>query len=264
MFIALDESKNRIDIHIADKSRKYFCPVCGAELSIKAQDSLSVKAHFAHKKGTKCLDTWKHDMSEWHYNWQCMFPENCREVVVEKNGTKHRADVLINDVVIEFQHSPITAQEIMERNTFYLGCGYKVIWVFDAQNKIKSWDGGDNLDPFKTNLEWKRARREFDIPTPKGVSVFIEYSTEVSTDPPQVTNIMLFLTKFEPKYITFHSTQPYYIARRNLLKQLGYPLEGILSITDILFNEHKRHEKKPITTTQFYKPRRTYGRKFRF
>ena len=261
MFIALDENKNRIDIQKADKSHKYFCPICGEELSVKAKDSLAVKPHFAHKRGTECLDTWKHDMSEWHYNWQCMFSEDYREVVVEKNGTKHRADVLINGVVIEFQHSPITAQEIMERNAFYLDCGYQVIWVFDAQNKIKSWHGGDNLDPFKTNLEWKRARREFDIPTPKGVSVFIEYSTEVSTTPPQVTNIMLFLTKFEPKYITFHNTWPNYITKWNLLKQLGFSLEDILSITDIL-KQHEAYKKRHTTTVQYYVPRRPYRRKF--
>ena len=48
------------------------------------------------------------------------------------------ADVLINGYVIEFQHSPISRDEIKERNEFYTNCGYKVIWVFDANDKIKN------------------------------------------------------------------------------------------------------------------------------
>ncbi|MBQ4272258.1 MAG: hypothetical protein IJB95_01195, partial [Clostridia bacterium] len=138
MFIAYDESKKRVDINDADKSKQYYCPICGEKLIIKAKDSLAVKRHFAHKKGAECLDTWQHDMSEWHYNWQCQFPEEYREVVVEKDEKKHRADVLINGYVIEFQHSPISRVEIKERNEFYTNCGYKVIWVFDANDKIKN------------------------------------------------------------------------------------------------------------------------------
>ena len=120
MYIAFDEYKTRVNIESADKTKQYFCPICGEKLSIKAVNSLSVKPHFAHKKGTECIDTWQHDMSEWHYNWQCLFPEEYREIVVEKDGIKHRADVLINGFIIEFQHSPIKAEEIIERNSFYL------------------------------------------------------------------------------------------------------------------------------------------------
>ena len=57
MYIALDENKIRVHIENADKSKQYFCPVCGEKLIIKAVDSLSVKPHFAHKKGTECIDT---------------------------------------------------------------------------------------------------------------------------------------------------------------------------------------------------------------
>ena len=210
MFIALDGSNQRVSIDTVDKTKQYFCPVCGEKLSIKALDSLSVKAHFAHKKGTECLDTWQHDMSEWHYNWQCLFPEEFREVVVEKDGIKHRADVLINDYVIEFQHSPITATEIMERNTFYLNCGYNVIWVFDANGKIKnSFDKDGCIDPAKLkvgDLEWKRARAEFKDQICKEVSYFIEYNTNISTNPPSNSNIMLFLTELHPKEIKYLPT----------------------------------------------------------
>ena len=269
MYIALDENKIRVHIENADKSKQYFCPVCGEKLIIKAVDSLSIKPHFAHKKGTECLDTWQHDMSEWHYNWQCLFPEEFREVVVEEDGIKHRADVLINDYVIEFQHSPITAVEIEERNTFYLNCGYKVIWVFDAQNKVKNIYGTEyNIDPFKDDLEWKRARREFDIPTPSGVFVFIEYETKLSTNPPQEAGILLHLKKFNPKKIESFNTCPYYITRGNLLKTLGVKLEGILSIDDILKKHEEFESQRKITSNQIrarhYVLPKGNARKFRF
>ena len=240
MFIALNESNERISIDKADKTHRYFCPVCGEILSIKAIDSLAVKAHFAHKRGTECLDTWKHDMSEWHYNWQCLFPEANREIVVEKDGVKHRADVLINNFVIEFQHSPITAEEITERNNFYLSCGYTVVWVFDAEGKIKNtYREDNNIEPFSNDLEWKRARREFNIKTPEKVCIFIEYTANIITNPPQQADIMLFLEKFSPKEIHFRDTRPMYITRGNFLKEYGVHVpDDILSIKDI-FNENK-------------------------
>ena len=104
MFIALDTNRNRISIENAIKGNQYFCPICGEILTIRATESLAVKTHFAHKRGTICYDDWKHDMSEWHLSWQRQFPEQYREVVIEKNGIKHRADICINGTVIEFHH----------------------------------------------------------------------------------------------------------------------------------------------------------------
>ena len=89
MFIALDSNKNRVSIENAEKGVQYFCPICGEPLIIRAKDSVAVKPHFAHKKGTDC-DDFSHDMSEWHLNWQRQFPEECREVVVENNGKKQK------------------------------------------------------------------------------------------------------------------------------------------------------------------------------
>lgn len=89
--------------------------------------------HFAHKSLKDC-DDFKHDMSAWHKSWQEQFPLECREVVVRNNGEVHRADVLWNGVVFEFQHSPISSDEFNRRNRFYVRAGYKVIWIFDMRN----------------------------------------------------------------------------------------------------------------------------------
>lgn len=224
MFIALDANKNRISIENATKENQYFCPICGAPLTIRATDSLAVRTHFAHKRGTECLDNWTHDMSEWHLNWQQQFPVENREVVIEKNGVKHRADIFINNTVIEFQHSPITADEIAERNNFYLDCGYQVIWVFDATDKVKN-TVGHSIDPMKcgeNDLCWKRAKREFTAPTPPKVFTFVQYKTYISNSwrQTQEAEIMLLLKKNSPKNFSFIKTYRH-MTRDNFLKGFG-------------------------------------------
>jgi hypothetical protein len=63
-----------------------------------------------------------------------LYLKEYQEVVVEKNGVKHRADVKLPDgTVVEFQHSPISPIEAMERTNFY----GKVMWVFDLTKKDK-------------------------------------------------------------------------------------------------------------------------------
>jgi hypothetical protein len=79
MFVALDENRQRTDISRAIKNKKYYCPCCGGELTIK-KGSL-VEHHFAHKHLSDC-DTFTQDMSEWHRRWQQVFPEKYREVII--------------------------------------------------------------------------------------------------------------------------------------------------------------------------------------
>lgn len=118
MFTALTENNKRISIDEAIPGESYLCPVCSSPVVVKAASSVNIRTHFAHKKNTPCLDNWKHDMSDWHFDWQSKFPLHNREVIVEKDGIIHRADILINGTVIEFQHSPISSGEFEDRNSF--------------------------------------------------------------------------------------------------------------------------------------------------
>ena len=129
VFIAKDKEGNNITIEEAVRSGEYFCPICGGAVIVKAKSSEAVKEHFAHKNKAEC-DSWNYDMSDWHRAGQNSFPKECQEVVVQKDGIKHRADVLINNTVIEFQHSPISGDEI------YARCG---IQVLNDEGKIKMW-----------------------------------------------------------------------------------------------------------------------------
>ena len=239
MFIALNSNGERISIENAIKNNEYFCPICGEPLIIRAANSFAVKTHFAHKRGTVCYDDWTHDMSEWHLSWQKRFPEQYREVIIEKNGIKHRADICIKNTVIEFQHSPITAEEIVKRNDFYISCGYQVVWVFDATDKIKNCIG-NSIDPMKCRYDdlcWKRPKQQFAIQFPPQVKVYLQYKTFVSNKQyiNQEFDIMLLLTKISPKDFTFYKTIHYYILQNNFLKEYGViSNDNILSISDII------------------------------
>ncbi len=111
----------------ASPNGKAVCPVCNEELIPKCGE-INIW-HWAHKHKIDC-DSWAESETQWHLGWKRLFPQSQIEQVIVKDGVKHRADVLTKTgTVIEFQHSPISPQEIRERERFY----QKVIWVFDIR-----------------------------------------------------------------------------------------------------------------------------------
>ena len=142
MFIAEDEKGKRI---VAEKGLPrdvaYFCPVCHSQVRLRAGDNNA--AHFAHMGA--CLDDFTHDMSEWHREWQNLFPLNNREKVITYENETHRADVQCYGTVIEFQHSPISESEFNRRNRFYTAAGYKVVWIFDLTELYSGYDTDGRL-----------------------------------------------------------------------------------------------------------------------
>jgi len=274
MFIAKGKNGERILIENAKKGDEYFCPICDGPLTVKAENSLAVSKHFAHKQGSYCLDDWSHDMSEWHRAWQEKFPEKCREFPVEKNGVKHRADIFINNTVIEFQHSPITYEEILARNTFFLSLGYNVVWVFDAMSpsyKIKNKNkDNDCLDPMKCNeddLCWNRAKSQFKSIIQKGVNVYIQYRTTVSMQQKEYNgkefDILLLLKELTPKAFKFFKLKDY-ICKENFLQEYGVNT-GFLSIGQIFQATYSQQMSQPKPVIRgwfvFNKPSRNYYRR---
>ena len=102
MYQAENENKIRIEAEEATKGLKYFCPCCGKEVILKQGDV--VTWHFAHKSSKEC-DSW-YSMSKWHEEWQKKFNKKYREVVIERDGEKHRADVKIDHSTIMSGFSP--------------------------------------------------------------------------------------------------------------------------------------------------------------
>lgn len=103
-----------------------YCPCCKSTVISKCGKTNIW--HWAHE--SKDCDPWYEPESEWHRSWKLTVPAEQTEVVIHKNNKKHRADIrLRNGLVVELQHSSISAEEIEAREAFYRD----MIWLFDAR-----------------------------------------------------------------------------------------------------------------------------------
>lgn len=158
MFMALNHSGQRVTIEEAIQEEQYICPTCSSGL-IQKRGSINIH-HFAHKAGGDC-DTWS-EMTEWHLGWQNLFEEQYREITLGA----HRADIKVDDYIIEFQHSPISEEELRERIDFYTGYG-KLIFLFDLRYK-------DIYNYRNNRFMWKYPSRTIIPPNNKNYFVFFQ------------------------------------------------------------------------------------------
>ena len=249
MFIAVDEEKHKVSITEAEKGNSYYCPLCGEKLTLR-KNCKKKAPHFAHKPGSDCTD-WG-DMSEWHLDWQESFPKEYREVVMEYNGEKHRADICIEKMklVIEFQHSPISREEFHKRNCFYMGLGYQMVWVFDAVNKIKDLEEYRIIpnvfrkdyclhDYYTQRLWWRRRQDTFENYSDilrtyyhNGGRLSLYFETESSAS--SEGRILLAARTVNHYEVEMYTTSRY-ITPQNFLKENGgYTAESVLGIGDIV------------------------------
>ena len=111
----------------AERGLSGTCPVCGSKVVPKCGE---VRAqHWAHHRRSDC-DHWWETETPWHRSWKNEFPSDWQEYVQRaEDGEKHIADVRTErGRVIEFQNSPITAEERRAREAFY----GKMIWVVNG------------------------------------------------------------------------------------------------------------------------------------
>lgn len=102
------------------------CPCCGGLLIAKCGQINT--HHWAHDKRDDC-DPWSEPIGPWHLWWQDLVRSNFVEVV----RTPHRADIVGNGgVVVELQHSSISAEDIASREVFY----GDMVWLFDATKRF--------------------------------------------------------------------------------------------------------------------------------
>lgn len=111
-----------------------FCPVCSSDMRGYA-GPLKIN-HWKHISAANC-DSWFETETEWHREWKNKFPVEWQETIIEIDKTKHIADIFNPNkkLVIEFQNSPISIEELYQREVFY----NKMIWVA-------------NVIPFKKNI----------------------------------------------------------------------------------------------------------------
>jgi hypothetical protein len=87
--------------------------------------------HFRHKHSS---DVTPSTLSEWHAGWQSYFPNT--EVpfsLIEGQHKPRRADIVTGPFVLEIQHSPITQEEVEQRNHDYTLHEKIVMWIIDGE-----------------------------------------------------------------------------------------------------------------------------------
>ena len=93
--------------------------------------------HFRHKNN---CDIGGFSMSEWHREWQSNFPDTEIEFpkINEKQLNIRRADVLLKDhnIIVEFQHSKIDYDEVLNRDNDYKLHEKKILWIIDGNNTV--------------------------------------------------------------------------------------------------------------------------------
>jgi hypothetical protein len=120
MEFALSENNERIR---ATPHATGVCSIC-KESMIPKCGQIKVH-HWAHKSKKNC-DAWWEPESEWHRQWKTFVQDDFREIVIEKNGVKHRADIkLPSGIIIELQKSPLVYGERLNREVFY----EKLVWI---------------------------------------------------------------------------------------------------------------------------------------
>jgi competence CoiA-like predicted nuclease len=120
------------------------CPVCGGVLVYKR--GLIKIPHFAHKKDSDCIYTFYENETKEHaigktliYKWLKKLP-NVKNLKLEAwiSQTKQRPDLYfeIDDKkhVIEYQCSPITLKEYLERKELYKLNNIMDIWICGTEN----------------------------------------------------------------------------------------------------------------------------------
>jgi len=175
MIYGLTSRNERVSAKQANRGTEYYCPGCNAKLILK-QGEIRIW-HFAHSTGINCDAFTENKMTEWHLAHQMEFPEECREIRLEKNGVVHIADIKDNNLIVEFQHSPIDNETFEERTQFYSQFGH-LVWIFDCVDKWETEAIRCIEDP-KTHqrwFEWDHASKvlgKYDIKR-SGFDLFIE------------------------------------------------------------------------------------------
>lgn len=162
MLFAKSEDGIRI---LAAKGLKGSCEECRSVLVPKC--GRIVTPHWAHKSRIDC-DGWSEPETNWHREWKLRFRQEEVEVTIKRDGCHHRADVHLKNPAadgidtIEFQHSPLSVDDIWCRERFY--GRDRLLWVIDAQTAYS--DNRLNFEPIHRSkgeqihrADWKRGRK---------------------------------------------------------------------------------------------------------
>lgn len=128
---AFDTKKNLIKASRALKQTDYFCLECNQVIRLRG--GLYRQPHFFHLEPT--LFCRQHQKGEIHLQLQRFFleqlPEGDCQMECRFPSIQRIADVVwwSEKIVFEIQCSPISAQELLERNRDYARLNFSVVWI---------------------------------------------------------------------------------------------------------------------------------------
>lgn len=172
------------------------CPHCGEEMISKC--GRTKVWHWAHKTREIC-DPWWENETEWHRSWKNEFPEEWQEIshIDPATSEKHIADVkAANGLVVEFQNSPMSQEEMVSREEFY----GDMIWIVNGLRgdlDVNYFQMGLGRNPIQRNplaypLEWWGRSRLLHNWSMSSKRVFIDFGDSVSIGPAVVWRLVYF------------------------------------------------------------------------
>lgn len=132
--ISIDEyiENNELRAQVKQKMYQLFCK---NGHRVKPYISKKIISHFKH---INYSDETGGLMSYWHNRWQGEFYNiEVPHSKLDSCYKKRIADVLVGNIVIEFQHSYISQEEVEHRVHDYLLHGRKVHWIIDCNENFK-------------------------------------------------------------------------------------------------------------------------------
>lgn len=133
------------------------CECCDAEVQGCDGEFYRYWRHFNRED----CDTWAEGETAWHVAWKQRFTSSrsLDEQTLRERGAArgHRADILTPyRVVVELQHSFLSADELRLREDFYGRLANDMVWLFDLTEKSENFD----LTPKESHytFQWKHMR----------------------------------------------------------------------------------------------------------
>jgi competence CoiA-like predicted nuclease len=178
MLQAIDENGAII---LPSRGIKAYCPMCQTPL-ISRCGSQKIH-HFAHK-GIRDCDSWYEPISEWHLGWQKLaYPYT--EIVIEKGGVKHRADVRYpSGLIVEIQDSKLPFEQKNEREVFY----QDMFWILNAKKWCVEYCGESNI--FRDVLYLMKPSQDWFLNSSNRTPIFLDLGDEK----------IIHITEFEKKF----------------------------------------------------------------
>ena len=180
------------------------CAYCGRAMIPKC--GRYVRWHWAHKRRIGC-DPWHEGETAWHLMWKDCFPKRWQETlhVDGRTGERHIADVKADSgLVVEVQHSPISADELQSREDFY----GDMIWIVDARDLHGYFRLGTSLDlatcdPMSYHFQWYSRstllKRWSQARKPVFFDTLIESSFTRHVQTPSREHLLWRLFEFDPE-----------------------------------------------------------------